>query len=268
VQINLVSTRIDVSESDAATLDELRARWQEFLIDLPTATPASADYSLRAVADPSVQRDTGDPEVHVVRKGERWEITRQDFVGSWDARARRAELRYSGYLSSFSSFVRVLLAITLREHGGALFHSASVAVGDEAILFPGVSGTGKSTIASLAAPRGILSDEISGLRIRDGRVWAFPTPFWGDLVRTRAADAAPLQRIVLLARGAGSDALTPATSAAAFAALLEGALFFDEGPVVEDRRAFAASLLPFANLVPCAELRFDLPSNPWRLLDS
>jgi hypothetical protein len=265
VWLDLVGLRIDLTGSDEATASLLRKNWAEFVADAPVGR---ADLHIEAISDEAVLMDEGPaPEPEIRHTLGRWDFLRRDFKASWDSRTGAVAVRYAVTLASFSSFLRVLLAIVLREHGGILLHAASVLAADGVVLFPGVSGTGKSTVAGLAAPRGVLSDEISALRPSgaDG-VRAFPTPFWGDLERARAAKAAPLARIVLLTRGVETPSLAPAPRAEASAALLEGALYFDVLST-DEKRAFVSSIHELASRVPCFRIRFDLPSNPWPLLD-
>lgn len=264
VWLDLVGLRIDLSECDADTRALLRETWSEFLRD---SQPDGMDLRIRAVSDAAVLQDEPSPEPEIRRDGEVWHLLRYDFDATWDARTSRVDVRYAAQMAAFSSFLRVLLSIVLRKYGGVLLHAASVRAADGVVLFPGVSGTGKSTIASLASPRGILSDEISALRpTADGLVRAYPTPFWGDLERKRAADAGTLSRIVILKRGVASPSLEPAPRAEASAALLEGALYFDVLAIAE-KRDFIASVQVLAERTACYRLRFDLPSNPWSLLD-
>jgi hypothetical protein len=254
--------RVDVDGSDAPTRERLGARWPEFVSESREAGPP--DFRLDARLDPSVYRQPSIVEPIIRREGSRWSFVRTDFEATWDSAARVAELRYASE-AAFSSFVRVLFSIVLREHGGALFHAASIRVKDGVYFFPGVSGTGKSTISGLAAPRGVLSDEISALRPWQGRVYAFPTPFWGDMERKRAAEAAPLAAIILLERG-GAPSLTDAGHAFASAALLEGTLQFESDLTPDEKRPVVAAVTALAR-VPCKRLRFSLPENPWPLLD-
>src|SRR6202020_755692 len=86
----------------------------------------------------------------------------------------------------------------LLERGGLLLHASSVLSKGRAYAFVGPSGAGKTTMARLAAPRPVLSDEVTALRpsASSGAPFdCFPTPFWGDMVRERAGPPAPLALI-------------------------------------------------------------------------
>lgn len=60
-----------------------------------------------------------------------------------------------------------VLAILLRQRGHLLLHASAVDVGDEAILFVGSSGWGKSTMAAALYARGygLVTDDIAVLRV-------------------------------------------------------------------------------------------------------
>ena len=70
-------------------------------------------------------------------------------------------------------------------------------------LFLGHSGAGKSTTAKLWKGRAgvhILSDDRIILRVRDGEIWMYGTPWHGD-AGIASPDCAPLSRIYLLEHG-------------------------------------------------------------------
>ena len=86
----------------------------------------------------------------------------------------------------FENFFRVVVAYRLLEEGGALLHSAAVIDNDEAFVFVGQSGAGKSTISkiSLESGREVLSDDMNALFRRDGGAVIEKVPFAGDLGQT------------------------------------------------------------------------------------
>jgi hypothetical protein len=93
------------------------------------------------------------------------------------------------------------LTINLLAQGrGVLLHSSGVIDGGQGILFNGVSGSGKSTMASLwEAEDGttVLSDDRVIVREQDGRFWGYGTPWHGD-ARILSPEAAPLERIFVI----------------------------------------------------------------------
>jgi len=82
----------------------------------------------------------------------------------------------------FENFFRNLVAYRLLELGGVLLHSAGVVGhGDQAWLFVGQSGAGKSTIALLCSQQGfpILSDDMNALLPTGDGVFVEKVPFAG-----------------------------------------------------------------------------------------
>lgn len=76
-------------------------------------------------------------------------------------------------------------------------------------LFLGHSGAGKSTTARLWIDRPgvrILSDDRIILRVREGRIWMYGTPWHGD-AGIASPDCAPLNDIYLLEHGRGNERL-------------------------------------------------------------
>lgn len=69
------------------------------------------------------------------------------------------------FARAVENVLRLVVAHALLEQGGALFHGACVVDGGTATLFPGVSGSGKTTISRLSAAEGrtVLSDDIVGV---------------------------------------------------------------------------------------------------------
>jgi hypothetical protein len=111
-----------------------------------------------------------------------------------------------------------LLMINLLARGrGVEVHACAVIDEDgQAYLFPGQSGAGKSTIARLwnASGATILSDDRLILRLRDGQIWVYGTPWHGE-ERFGCPLAAPLSRILFLAHAPQSSVRRLTESAAA-----------------------------------------------------
>ena len=262
MHLSLAGVTFAFADADAEIRRTVSADWPEFL---DAQSPTSA-VRLDVARTSRVIPDGSDPTVRVERGGGQARMERVDFTIDWDRAANRARFDVAGP-RAFVAGMRVLLAEVLRPEGGVLFHASSVRVGSEALIFPGVSGTGKTTVAALGAPRPVLSDEISAVRVVGDRAVAYPTPFWGDMARVRAASAAPLRAVIVLSRGAPL-ALTEGTPAEAIAALLEGALVFGaEAASRDDKKALVGSVGDIVARTGCWRVRYALPADPWSLLD-
>lgn len=149
-----------------------------------------------------------------------------------------------------------LMMINLLARGrGVEIHGCGVIDRDNsAYLFAGQSGAGKSTIARLWHDEGatILSDDRVVLRLRDGRVWIYGTPWHGEEEFASPA-AAPLSRLFFLDHGP-QNRLHPMRGVQAAARLFVCSFppFYDEAGL-----NFTLELLAgIIDRVPCVGLEF------------
>jgi hypothetical protein len=78
---------------------------------------------------------------------------------------------------------QLLLIHVLAQNRGALIHAAGLGLHGQGYIFPGRSGTGKSTLSSLLRGLGnaeLLSDDRIAVREIDGRFHAYGTPWSGE----------------------------------------------------------------------------------------
>lgn len=107
----------------------------------------------------------------------------------------RGQFRVGASENSLEAIIRIAMSIALPRRGGLLMHASAIEVAGEAHIFAGVSGAGKSTIATMLAeswPRCTkLSDELlivapgsdpalDGGRSPDPAMAVYVTPFIGS----------------------------------------------------------------------------------------
>ena len=209
--------------SVAAVLEE---RYQGFL------TPGPAEWRLEIACDAAAL--DGAPGVVVRREGgpRRFSARRFDFAGTLDLATRTAELTVVDLDDvAINSFLRILYTLALGQIGGLVLHAASLIRTDRAYVFCGPSGAGKTTAARLSSDATLLSDELSILRIVDGRVMCFGTPFRGELAMAGADRGAPVAGIYFLHHGS-QHVTTPLAPRAAMPRLLRNVLWFVSEPDV------------------------------------
>lgn len=209
-----------------------------------------------------------EPDVVVERTGadDCFSVRRHDFVGTLDLGRR------TGWVTlleadeiALDSFFRVAYSLALLERGGLVLHSASLVRGGRARVFCGPSGSGKTTIARLSDDASLLSDELSIVRVANGRVVAHGTPFWGDLARAGDNVCVPVAGVYLLHHGP-HHVVQPLPAARALAALLPNVLFFAKDAALGRRLlAIAGGLV---ESVPCATLTFRRDPGFWEILDA
>ena len=126
--------------------------------------------------------------------------------------------------SVLSSMLRMAFAQAILPHGAISLHAAAVVLSGNAYLFMGQSGTGKSTHARLwqqCFPGCLLlNDDNPMLRLHDGQVWAYGTP-WSGKTPCYRSEHYRVQGIVRLAQ-APHNRFLPAAEVEAFSLLLPG----------------------------------------------
>src|SRR3989304_5140716 len=170
-----------------------------------------------------------DEDVRVRRDSGRWSLDRGDFHAEWDSASARGRIRQTANPYSIDAVLRIVHTLLLAKEGGFLLHAASAVRNGRAFLFTGVSGAGKTTIASLAPKDAVLlTDEISYVRKQaDGGYCAFGTPFTGELAKLGENIQAPIDSLYLLKQGS-ENRIKPVDTVEATRALLSNILFFAE----------------------------------------
>jgi hypothetical protein len=161
-----------------AMYHRIRRRYRDFLVR--TSQP---HLRLRCSFLGNTRRE-GTKDVEIRRTGRQWRACREDFECRWFGGA--GTLRAAASIYSFDACIRVLWSILLRRAHGLFVHASGVATPKGGFLFAGVSGSGKTTVAKLSAPRRVLNDEICAVtRIGPQSFSLWGTPFWGEMQRKK-----------------------------------------------------------------------------------
>jgi hypothetical protein len=205
----------------------------------------------------------GPEELEVRCEGGVWLLGRADFRAEFDLRARRGTLKLSPNPYSVDTLLRIVHSLLLASSGGILLHAASGISNGRGVVFSGVSGAGKTTIARLA-PAGVqlLTDEVSYLRREGSGYRVYGTPFSGELGLKGEAVSAPLAAIHLIEHGAANRRVT-LEQPDAVRRLLRNTLFFaNERELVS---AVFATLCDLVERVPIYRLEFVPDARVWEL---
>jgi hypothetical protein len=258
ITIEIGGVPVRLNTTDASFLEMLQNRYAgfvttegrvEFEFDVELAEPKTVDPE----ADLSVALESG-----------RWRVERDDFVAEFDPHLKSGRIRQSRNPYSIDAVFRILHTLLLAKEDGFLLHAASAIRNGKAFVFAGVSGAGKTTIASLAPPDAtLLTDEISYIRKKGNRYIAFGTPFTGELGKPGENVSAPIAALYLLEKGPGNR-IASVTGAEASRAFLSNVLFFTEDQ--ELVRSVFHSACEFVGQVPVCRLTFLPDSRVWEML--
>jgi hypothetical protein len=266
VTVEIGGIPIALHPSDPAFCDLLESRYESFASRNSATQPAcSFDIHLAAEGRES------DENVRVTREvtgsGPLWNFRRGDFDATWNPRTGHGRIAQCPNPYSIDTVLRITHSLVLAEQGGFLLHAASAIRNQNAFLFAGVSGAGKTTMSRLAPPDAtVLTDEISYVRrsaASSNNYVAFGTPFAGELARIGANTSAPLKALYLLVQGP-ENRFQPIAKIDAARAIMRHVLFF-----AEEKDLVAKvfdSVLDFVSRVHVAQLVFTPDARAWELI--
>jgi len=256
VTVEIGGMAIALHSKDAAFRELLVDRYEGFISD-----SQKSQFQLAVdLAQPWAMTGSDD-DVRVRKQGRHWLIQRGDFQARWNPASGRGQVRQSHNPYAIDSVLRIVHTLILARRGGFLFHAASAIRDGRAFLFAGISSAGKTTISRLAPPDvKLLTDEISYVRRRGDRYFAFGTPFAGELARPGENESAPVATLFLLEKGP-ENRIEAVPKAEAVRSVLRNVLFF-----AEDRDLVAQmfeSACEFADRVPIRRLVFAPDARVW-----
>ena len=259
VNLAIGGLRTSIVTREPEVADLLSARYKGFLSEgLP-------DWRIEfAVRPQELKPPVGDVVVRRNGGPDRFIVERYDFVGMLDLKERSGQVAFAEPDEfSVDSFLRIAYSLALADAGGLLIHAASLIREGRGYLFCGPSGSGKSTVARLSTDATLLSDELSIVRIDDGRARCYGTPFWGELARGGEDCSAPLVGIYGLHKGSRHvvEALMPRR---ALERLLPNVMFFAKEAEPTARVLDIAADLVEA--IPCFDLFFRPDPAFWKAI--
>jgi hypothetical protein len=179
-------------------------------------------------------------------------IVHERCLSRWDPVLDTIEIlvRDANAIGDAEIAIRCPLLLFITERGGLAVHSCGLVHDGRAVIFFGVSGSGKTTFADMSHAQAILSDE-AVIVDRRGPQWiAYGTPFAGTLESGENL-AAPLVALVRLARGE-RNRVVRMPPGRALAELLKTVFLLDDSRATS-RRALE-NAMTLADDVPVYEL--------------
>jgi hypothetical protein len=260
LSIGIGGVTVRVHTSEPRFLRVLEDRYAGF----PGADRADYEFTVDLIDNPPVSDEAADEDVSVVKEGAIWKLRRGDFRAEWDPAACRGRIRQSINPYSIDTVLRIVHSLVLAPRGGVLLHASSGIRNGRAFMFSGVSGAGKTTMASLAPPDAtLLTDEISYIVNENGVYYAYGTPFAGELAKPGENVRAPIAAIYLLSQGP-ENRIEPVSEADATRALMRNILFFAHDP--ELTGAIFETVGHLVEQVPVRRLTFFPDARVWDLI--
>jgi hypothetical protein len=263
LSIGGITGRLEVSGAPEVFLAQVRERYRAFL--MPASPAVAAGFTLR------LRFESAPPPVDLAAHYARTQahpltVKATDkalSISRWDLAVRLAARRARGRTVwvgagrvrmspiSLDAALRVIWSALLPREDALLVHSCGLRHAAIGVVFPGVSGQGKTTLARKAPDADdVLSDELIVIRRSPaGDGWrVHGTPFWGDFARGGLSMRSwPLRAVAFLAQRDRVQ-MTPVTSSEATLRLLECMLCFQT-----DRATVARNLALVTRL--CGEVR-------------
>jgi len=256
IGIGGIVVRLNCADRDF--LDSLVPKYAGFIGDFPQVH-YEFDVQLHEAS-----KTVADESVSVTRENGSWLMRRGDFRAEWNPLTRRGSVRQAPNPYSLDSVLRIVHTLVLAGEGGRLMHASSTVRNGGAYLFSGVSGVGKTTMASLAPPDvTLLTDEMSFVRREPEGYFAYGTPFAGDLAKPGDNIRAPLRAIYLLRQGP-ENRIDDLPVAEQVRGVLANTLFFANDP--ELVQAVFASAVELVAHVPVRRLTFLPDDRVWDLI--
>jgi hypothetical protein len=154
-------------------------------------------------------------------------------------------------------------AFIVHHNWGVLLHSSCAIDNNRAHIFSGQSGAGKSTAARLSAPRDLLSDEATIVKITSEEITVFNSPFRSEIKSKTIVEPQPLESIQLLNQALQNNRVKLKKSDALIQ-LLDKVFYWAHSP--EETVRIFNLLNKLVETVPVYELYFQKNDRFWELI--
>lgn len=258
--LEIAGFRTSLVTQDRVIAGLIRDRYKGFLSD------GAPEWRIEVGTKPGLRLVTKDVVVRPNGGPDQFLMARYDFFGTVDLRERsgRVDLIEPDEIS-LDSFLRIAYSLALVGARGLLLHAASLVRGGKGHLFCGPSGSGKTTVSRLSPDATLLSDELSIIRLWEGRAVSYGTPFWGELARGGENLSAPLSGLYFL-RKSDRHAVEALRPREALERLLPNVVFFAREADLTGRLLEVSAALVEA--VPCFDLFFLPDPGFWRVVEN
>ncbi|AYA77593.1 hypothetical protein DOE78_20400 [Bacillus sp. Y1] len=204
-----------------------------------------------------------DYDVEIKKQSNNLYYRRADYLIDTDEDYKQATIYVNDELALKHALMNFYSAYILHNNWGLLIHSSCVVEEGKAHIFTGRSGAGKSTAAKLSAPRELLSDEATLVKIAPEGITVFNSPFRSELKVTGKETSTPLVSIQLL-RQALFNSRNQLKKSDAVLNLMDKVFYWVHCP--EETKKIMYLLLSLVDKVSVYELHFQKNDTFWELI--
>lgn len=204
-----------------------------------------------------------DYEVKIWEESNRISFQRADYLIQVDSNYKQANIAVHDELALKHALMNLYSSFIVHLNWGLLIHSSCVIEKDQAHLFLGHSGAGKSTAAKLSYPRELLSDEATILKISEDNITVFNSPFRSELLSTDHQENCSLASIQLLQQSLSNKRLKIKKSEALLQ--ITDKVFFWSHRTEEPIKILHLIKI-LVNQIPTYELHFQKNNTFWELI--
>lgn len=202
-------------------------------------------------------------DVKVSKKADMIIFQRADYLIESTTDYRSAKIHAYNEFSLKHALTNLYSSYIVYHNWGLLIHSSCVINNQEAHLFSGRSGAGKSTAAKLSAPRQLLSDEATLIRIKPNQMMIYNSPFRSEIESNGNETPVPLKSIHLLKQALFNER-NHIKKADALIEMMDKVFYWAHTP--EETRKILLLLRELVNQTPVFELYFQKNNTFWELI--
>jgi hypothetical protein len=201
--------------------------------------------------------------VEITERTGKMYFQRADYLIEADKDYKKAKILVQNELALKHAMMNLYSSYIVYHNWGLMIHSSSVIEGGKVHIFAGQSGAGKSTAARLSQPRELLSDEASLVKIENGKISVYDSPFRSELPSLGATDPSPLSSIQFLQQ-ALQNKRVKLGKADALMNLMDKVFFWAHS--LEETKKVIGLVKTLINQVPVYELHFKKDDTFWELI--
>lgn len=186
---------------------------------------------------------------------------RGDYVINVDSGYSKAYISALNEFALKHALMNLYSVFIVHHQWGLLIHSSCLREGNQAYIFTGQSGAGKSTIVELSYPRPVLSDEATVVKITDKSTVVYDSPFRSDTISSFSQKPIELGGIQILEQ-AKTNHRTQLQKAESLMTLFNKVFYWANDPL-ETQKLFVL-LRQLVTHVPVYKLQFQKNAEFWK----